>query len=961
MSDDHIADQNIFQERASPRAQQPFQRDAIFIGDVDQSVPDRFERVVSLHAHRLAVKTAKHALTYDALNKAANRVARVVLEKSRDSDKPVVVVFDHDAPIVVAILAVLKIGKTCVVLDPSYPEQRATHIIEDSQATLILTNSKNLPLAHKFAQPGHQLFNIDEIDLNVPTENLGLCISPDAFAFILYTSGSTGQPKGVIQNHRNVIHNALRYATGCRIGPQDKVTLLASLGTGQGTPTAFSALLTGAALYPLYVKQEGVADLSRWLRTEEITIYISTPSLFRSLVGTLTGQEEFPKLRTIRLGAEQIRKSDIELYRKYFSEKCLLALFLSATEAGNLCQYFVDKATEIPGDTVPAGRPVDGIDILLLDDSGKEVGPNEIGEIAVKSRFISPGYWRKPELTKAMFLPAGDKRLYRTGDLGRLLASGELEHLGRKDFQIKIRGYRVEVAEIETALLQLDQVKEAIVAAVKSGNGDPELAAYIVPSRWPAPRASEIRSLLKEKLPDYMIPVSFVMLEAFPLNPTGKVDRQALPLPTKDIAERNDDFVPPSQTVEYQLAQIWEEFLGVHPIGLRDSFFDLGGHSLLAAQMMHRVEQVCGQKLPLATLLAGPTIEHLAKALIEQRVKENDSLLVQVQAGRAKQPLFFMHGDLAGGGFYCLNLARILGEDQPFYALSPHGVDGGSIPPSIEDIAASFIQTIRAVQPRGPYLLGGLCKGGVTAYEMARQLERQGEKVDLLVIVGSTGWNTHFRALHVLVSVVGFSFRLKPGERARLFVASREFFYRYLPVRLKEIFKLSIREKISWALGVLQKTARRVTQRTGVERFVGDSVGPQSSNLTNQSLSEFYLSSPYGTQLGGYVPGRYSGRVEFFWANDEPARHPLTPALLWYQMADRTLGWGRVAKRLRVHILPGVTNTSITTDVKLLAEQMKACLEEVQVSKKDRSRPRPDSHAVFSKGEPGALPKAGAM
>jgi len=289
MSDCHIADQDIFQERPSPRAQRLFQRAPIFIADVEQSVPDRFEKVVTLHSNRLAVKTAKRTLTYDALNKAANRVARVLLEKNRDGDKPVVVVFDHDAPIVVAILAVLKAGKTCVVLDPSYPEQRATHIIEDSQATLILTNDNNLRLAHQFAHPGHQLFNIDEIGLNVPAENLGLGISPDAFAFILYTSGSTGQPKGVIQNHRNVIHNALRYATGCRIGPEDKVTLLASLGTGQGTPTAFSALLTGAALYPLHVKQEGVADLSRWLRTEEITIYISTPSLFRSLVGTLTG------------------------------------------------------------------------------------------------------------------------------------------------------------------------------------------------------------------------------------------------------------------------------------------------------------------------------------------------------------------------------------------------------------------------------------------------------------------------------------------------------------------------------------------------------------------------------------------------------------------------------------------------------------------------------------------------
>jgi len=959
MSDYQLSGHDVFQEQRSAHAQQVL-HPRTFIEDAEQSVPDRFEKIVAAHSNQLAIKTAKHALTYDALNKAANRVARMVLETCGDS-APVVVIFDDDVAIVVAILAVLKAAKICVVLDTSYPEQRAAYIIGDSQAKLILTDSKSLHLARKLSQPEHRILNIDEIDLNVSVENPGLCISPDAFAFILYTSGSTGQPKGVIQNHRNVIHNAMRYATGCRISAEDKVTLLASLGTGQGTPTAFSALLSGASLYPLHVKQEGVADLGRWLFAEEITVYISTPSLFRSFTGTLTGQEEFPKLRIIRLGAEQIRKSDIELYKNYFSEKCLLALFLSATEAGNLCQYFVDKTMEIPGDTVPAGRPVEGIDILLLDDSGKEVGPNEIGEIVVKSRFISPGYWRNPELTKTVFLPDGDKRIYRTGDLGRILADGSLEHLGRKDFQIKIRGYRVEVAEIESALLRHIQIKQAVVVAMASENGagDMRLVAYVVPVGQPAPRVSELRSFLKHKLPDYMVPAVFVILDALPLNPTGKVDRQALPLPTKDRTERNIKFVPPYETIEHQLVQIWEEFLNVHPIGLRDSFFELGGHSLLAAQMMHRVEQICGQKLPLATLLAGPTIEHLAKALIEQRVKENDSLLVQVQAGGAKQPLFFIHGDLAGGGFYCLNLARGLGEEQPFYALTPHGVDGGPIPPTIEEIAASFIEMIRAVEPEGPYLLGGLCKGGVTAYEMARQLERQGEKVDLLVIVGSVGWNTHFRSLHLLVSAIGFFFRLTPGERARLFLALRDrlstiySFYRSSVEKLKEMAKVSPREQILWTLGLFKKAALRAVQRICQTRV--DSIGPQYSKPLIQSLREFYLSSPYWTQLGGYVPGRYSGRVEFFWAEEEWARHPFAPHLRWNQLADGTLawgrvakalevlrwnkladptlGWGRVAKALRVQILPGVTNTSITTDVKVLAEQMKACLEEVQASK----------------------------
>ncbi len=908
-----------------------------FIEDAEQSVPNRFEEQVAKYPNRLAIKTRNHALTYDELNKVANRVARAIIEQcGKKREEPVAVIFDHDAPLVIAILGALKAGKTCVVLDPSYPEARASHILEDAGASLIVTNTNNVALARKFARPDHQLFNIDDIDANVSAENLGLSISPDAFAFILYTSGSTGQPKGVIQNHRNVIHNALRYASGCRIGSEDRVTLLASLGTGQGTPTAFSALLSGATLYPLAIKQEGVAGLSIWLSTEEITVYISTPTLFRNFVGTLTGQEEFPKLRTIRLGAEKIRKSDVELYKRYFPSHCTLAIFLSATEAGNLCQYFVDKKTEIAGEIVPAGRPADGMEIVLLDDSGKEVGLDGIGEITVKSRYLSPGYWRKPALTEAAFQPApegGDKRLYRTGDLGRVLPDGTLEHIGRKDFQVKIRGYRVEIAEIESALLTHSRVKEVVVVASENKTGDMQLAAYVVPTSEPAPSASELRSFLSERLPDYMVPSAFVMLEALPLNPTGKVDRQALPPPSQVSRQRSTPYLPPLETVEHQLVQIWQDLLGVHPIGIRDNFFELGGHSLLAAQMIHKVEEVCGQKLPLATLLAGPTIERLAKALIEQRVQENDSLLVQVQAGGAKRPLFFMHGDLKGGGFYCLNLARGLGDDQPFYALAPNGINGDPIPQTIDAIATSFIEMIRTVQPKGPYLLGGLCKGGVTAYETARQLERQGEKVDLLIMVGSTAWNTHFRLLHVLVSAVGFFFRLTLGERARLFLALRDrlsyvyCFYRYSLGRLKKVAKFSPGGQILWTLCLFKRAALRAIQRivpVARQSIVVDSIGPQYEEPPN---------SPYRTQLGGYVPGRYTGRMEFFWANEEPARHPFAPGLRWNQLADPTLGWGRVAKALPVRILPGVTYISITRDVKVLAEQMKACLEEAQASK----------------------------
>ena len=588
--------------------------------EIEQSISDRFEEQVARYPDRLAVKAGSGALTYEELNRAANRVARAVLAQRGESEEPIVLLLDHDDQMIAALLAVLKTGKICVVLDRSYPELRAGYILKDSQAKLIVTNSRNRPLAVKFAQHEHQIINIDEIASPHCPDNLGLSISPSALAFILYTSGSTGQPKGVVHNHRNVIHNAMRYAYGCRIGAEDRVTLLASLGTGQATPTAFCALLSGATLYPYNVRERGVAGLSNWLKTEGITVYISAPTLFRQFVGTLTGDEQFPKLRMIRLGAEQIRKRDVELYQRHFSAGCTLAIFLSATEAGNLCQYFVYKDTEVSSDTVPVGYAVDGVEILLLDDAGKEVGCNDTGEIAVKSRYLSPGYWRSPDLTQAAFLPdpqGRDERIYRTGDLGRVGPDGCLEHLGRKDSQVKVRGHRIEVGEVETALLALDTIKEAVVVARNDRSGDQQLVAYLVPRKQPGPTVTTFRRVLRGRLPDYMIPSVFVLLDALPVTPTGKLDSRALPDPGQSRPELDAPFVAPRTPIEKMVADIWTKVLGLERPGVKDNFFDFGGHSLLATKILSAVHDLFHVEVELGALLDHPTIEELALTITE--------------------------------------------------------------------------------------------------------------------------------------------------------------------------------------------------------------------------------------------------------------------------------------------------------------------------------------------------------
>jgi amino acid adenylation domain-containing protein len=594
--------------------------------EVEQSVPDRFKQMVARYPHRIAVKTRSAALTYNELDKTANRLARAILALRGAGEEPVALFLDHDVPMIAAILGVLKTGKICVPLDPSHPEKRAKYILEDSQAAIILTNNKYRSLASGLAQNGLQVLNLDSIGSDCSTGNLSLAISPDTLSYIVYTSGSTGQPKGVTQNHRNILHNALRYTNNLHICSDDRVTLLASLGTGQGVPTAFCTLLNGATLCPFNVKEEGVARIPEWLIAEEISVYVSASTVFRHFTRTLTRQKEFPKLRLVRLGAEQVRKSDVELYKKHFSPQCIFGVTLSATESGNYANYFLDKETEISGDRVSVGYVADDMEILLLDDEGKEVGFNETGEIAVKSRYLSPGYWRNPDLTRATFLPdpkGGTERIYRTGDLGLMRPDGCLEHHGRKGSRVKIRGFRVELEEIETLLNKHPAVREVVIEALEDESSDTSLVAYIAAKESQTPTAAELRKFLREQLPEHMVPSAFVFLEAFPLTPIGKIDRKALPAPNHTRSELQATFVAARTPVEKELVRIWTEVLGVEQVGIHDNFFDLGGNSLRLAEVNRKVCEVLGKELPLIEMFGHPTISNLADYITQKQHKED--------------------------------------------------------------------------------------------------------------------------------------------------------------------------------------------------------------------------------------------------------------------------------------------------------------------------------------------------
>ena len=610
-----------------------------------QSISSRFEQQVREYPDRLAVKTIAHELTYEELNNAANRVAWAILAQRGERQESVALLFHQGAPVIGAILGVLKAGRTYVPLDPSLPIARTAYILEDSRAGLLVTDSQNLPLARQLARQGCEIINIDELALGTPVENPGHDISPEFPCWIIYTSGSTGRPKGVIQTHRNVLHMTMNYTNNFHVCADDRVSLLFSCSVHAGAFSTFMALLNGAGLYALDLKTARLDQLAEWLTQQEITVCGFVPTLFRQFADTLGGNDQFPNLRLIYLAGEPVYKRDVELYTKHFSQDCILVNRLGSTETDVMSMYFVDKKTQISGTNVPAGYAPQDKQVLLLSDEGQEVGVNQIGEIAVRSRYLSPGYWNKPEVTQAVFLqdPAeGEERIYRTGDMGRMFPDGCLEHLGRKDFQVKVRGYRVEIAEVETALLELTSIKEAVVVAREDPAGEQRLVAYLVPATEPVPSIGELRSHLKEKLPDYMVPPAFVFLDALPALPNGKLDRRGLPSPGTARPALDIDYLAPRTAVEEALVRIWTEVLCLDQVGVYDNFLDLGGDSLQAGQVISRVVKTLKVQLALRSLFDAPTIADMAVVIVQHQEREPDQeeverMLAKVEAVLAEK------------------------------------------------------------------------------------------------------------------------------------------------------------------------------------------------------------------------------------------------------------------------------------------------------------------------------------
>jgi acyl-coenzyme A synthetase/AMP-(fatty) acid ligase/acyl carrier protein len=418
------------------------------------------------------------------------------------------------------------------------------------------------------------------------------------------------------------------------IRADDKLTLFHSIAFGSSHINLYQSLLNGASLHPFDIKSEGITRILPWLREEQITIFHSTPLVFRQLAESLSNHIHLSALRLINLSGAPVSKLEIDLYRKHFPATTVFEISIGATETHTFASFIVDQNFSLPDNGVPVGYPRPGREVVILDATGNTVEPGQTGEIAVRSRYLNLPFPRQSSTTRDS--KSASAQVYLTGDLGRMMSDGFLIHVGRKDFVTKIRGFRVSVVEIETALMEHSGVMEAAVVPWDSIEGEKQLVAYVVPRKQSILTVRAIANFLRTKLPIYAIPSTFVFLDSIPQT-NGKLDRRSLPRPERVRSNLGNAYVSATNATEQQLIAVWEDVLDIRPIGIHDRFFDLGGHSLAASRVVARVIQTFNVELPVKSLFDAPTVAEMATVITQNLAKlasdaELEQMLREVEA-----------------------------------------------------------------------------------------------------------------------------------------------------------------------------------------------------------------------------------------------------------------------------------------------------------------------------------------
>lgn len=709
----------------------------VFIPE-NENINSLLKKAEQRFKNNIAVIFNGRRLTYNVLAKKADQMAAYLVKNGVGKGDVIALYVDRSLEMLVSLLAILRTGAAYLPLDPEFPTYRIRFMLEDAAAKKLIASSKYIG---KFK--GTYEINVDTLWPNL--ENITplseIQINGSNLAYILYTSGSTGKPKGVKITHRNMVNFLLSMQQEPGIKETDRLLAITTISFDIAGLEMYLPLLSGAQL--VIADADSTKDgrlLLKLVEDEHISMMQATPTTWQMMLDSgwdkhydlkiLCGGEPLPN----KLAADLMCRSN-ELWNMYGPTE---------TTIWSTVKRITDADT-----TITVGKPINNTQVYILDANNNPMPQGEEGEICIGGYGVASGYLNRDELTREKFIPDpfGNKnnKLYKTGDLGRILDNGEVLCIGRVDHQVKIRGHRIELVEIEAAVAKLQGIKQVVVVPNEDNLLGRRLIAYVVPEQ--ADNTTEIVNLpddiikrwreeLALALPPYMIPEEFIGLMRFPMTTNAKVDRKALPKPAN--APRLDIRNMRAMTAGEQLvANIWKDVLGIGDIGPEDDFFQIGGHSLLAVKVMVAIEKKTGKRLTITTLFNNPTVEKLAKSLADDDAVKGWNTLVPLKTTGNKSPLFMVHGAELNLLLF-KPIVEHIGDDQPVYGFQGIGISHPTeVPATIEGIAKSYVAEMVAFFPQGPYVMTGYSMGGFIAIEMAKQLIEMGKQVAFVGLMDS--------------------------------------------------------------------------------------------------------------------------------------------------------------------------------------------------------------------------------
>ncbi|HXY91581.1 MAG TPA: AMP-binding protein [Acidimicrobiia bacterium] len=706
----------------------PWLRSAVLFEPRVRSVPDALREVAAAVADRTAVDDGRERLTFAELLRRTDAVARAVDTRARAGYPQVSVVVDRGLDGLVDVLGVMGAGRVAVPLDAHDPAERLSFVHREADASLLVTRRSSLAVAERVARGSAVVVLDDEPATVEPWER---AVDPARLALVLFTSGSSGAPKGVVRDHDTIVRHALVVAYANEIGSDDRVAVTGSFGFVGAYARALGACFGGGTACPGHMRRDGLREFAQWVVEQQITVLQLVPSVLRALVD-VAPVNPMTSVKLVILGGETLYAQDVRRARPLFGPRTVFQNRLGATEGASPTGWNVTEEEEQQEGPLPVGRIEPWVDVRVLDASGEPVGAGEPGRLEVTSDHQALGYWRDPDLTAACFTTLADgRRAFWSSDIVRVRDDGVLEYLGRADDRVKVRGAMVSPSEVELALHRLVDVDRAAVVPIPAPDGGTRLAAYVVPAPDASVSAWQIRRDLAAHLPTTMVPSVVVPMTSLPVSARGKVDRSALPPPPTPTRRA---FREPVGR-ERELAELFAEVLGLDTVGLDDDFFELGGDSLAVIELLAGIEERFGVELTANAVLASPTVADLATRLVRRRSSAGTIVLLRGTTHGNATPLFCV----AGGGSPAVSLrplADSLGDDRRFYGAQARGLEETARPDrSVEAAARRHLVEVRATQPRGPYLLAGYSVGGLVAFEMACRLEADGETVALLALL----------------------------------------------------------------------------------------------------------------------------------------------------------------------------------------------------------------------------------